>query len=181
MQPKLGIWKRFTRSLLGVDRDLTGPEKVRLFESIDIPTLFPAHPRKHELKELWSEFFHLINKLKKPDCDPEELEESARAWVRLFISLYQTKDVTPYIHAFAMHVPQFIRLHGNITMFTQQGLEKLNDLSTKYFQRGSNHREDEALRQMLERMKPLKMLDIAEKKDLKSVASVVVWATFLSC
>jgi len=65
-------------------------------------------------------------------------------------------------------------------MFTQQGLEKLNDLSTKYFQRGSNHREDEALRQMLERMnrlEPLKMLDIAEKKDLKSVASVVVWAT----
>ena len=142
-------------------RDLTGPEKVRLFERIDIPTLFPAHPKRHELKELWSEFFHLINKLKKPDCDPEELEERAKAWVRLFISVYQTKDVTPYIHAFAMHVPEFIRLHGNITMFTQQGLEKLNDLSTKYFQRGSNHREDEALRQLLERMNRLETLEDA--------------------
>ena len=142
-------------------RDLTGPEKVRLFERIDIPTLFPTHPQKYELKFLWSEFYNLINKLKKPDCDSEEFEERAKAWVRLFTSLYQTKDVTPYIHAFAMHIPEFLRLHGNITMFTQQGLEKLNDLSTKYFQRGSNHREDEALRQMLERMNRLETLEDA--------------------
>ena len=123
--------------------------------------MFPTHPQKYELKFLWSEFYNLINKLKKPDCDSEEFEERAKAWVRLFTSLYQTKDVTPYIHAFAMHIPEFLRLHGNITMFTQQGLEKLNDLSTKYFQRGSNHREDEALRQMLERMNRLETLEDA--------------------
>jgi len=27
-------------------RDLTGPEKKRLFEQIDIPRLFPSHARK---------------------------------------------------------------------------------------------------------------------------------------
>jgi len=58
--------------------------------------------------------------------------------------VYQTKDVTPYIHALLNHVPEFIRLHGNLISFTQQGLEKLNDVSTKEFQRASNHRDFEA-------------------------------------
>ena len=39
----------------------------------------------------------------------------------------------PYMHAFAMHVCQVLDLYGNITMFTQQGLEKLNDIATIHF------------------------------------------------
>jgi len=38
------------------------------------------------------------------------------------------------MHAFAMYIPQFLKLHGNIGIFTQQELEKLNYLTTKYFQ-----------------------------------------------
>jgi len=51
--------------------------------------------------------------------------------VNLFTSIYQSKDVTPYMQAFAVHASKFICLHGNIIRFTQQGLEKLNDLTTK--------------------------------------------------
>ena len=116
-------------------RDLTGPEKVRLFERIDIRTLFLTHPQNYELK-LWSEFYNLINKLKKSDCDSKEFEEHAKAWVRLFITL-PNKRCNPLYTCFCYALPEFVRLHGNITMFTQQGLEKLNDLSTKYFQRDS--------------------------------------------
>ena len=142
-------------------RDLTGPEKIRLFQHIDHPTLFPALEKKHELQLLWSEFFNLISILGKSECDVDEFQERAKEWVKLFTSLYQTKDVTPYMHAFTMHVPEFIRLHGNITMFTQQGLEKLNDLTTKYFQRGTNHHEEEALRQILERINRIETLEDA--------------------
>lgn len=50
------------------------------------------------------------------------------------------------MHAFAMHISEFVRLNNyNITMFTQQGLEKLNDLTTKYFQRETNHHEREVI------------------------------------
>ena len=51
--------------------------------------------------------------------------------MNLFTSIYQSKDVTPYMQAFAVHTSEFICLHGNIIRFTQQGLEKLNDLTTK--------------------------------------------------
>ena len=43
------------------------------------------------------------------------------------------------MQAFAMHTSEFIHLHGNIISFIQQGLEKLNDIATKYFQWSTNH------------------------------------------
>ena len=63
-----------------------------------------------------------------------EFDKDAKEWVKLFISTYQKKDATPYIHCFGMHVSQFLSLHGDIISFTQQGLEKLNDMMTIYFQ-----------------------------------------------
>ena len=39
------------------------------------------------------------------------------------------------MHALISHVSEFVSLHGNIVAFTQQGLEKLNDTTTKnYFE-----------------------------------------------
>lgn len=63
----------------------------------------------------------------------EDFEHRTRQWGRDFIRVYQTKNVTPYIHALMNHVGQFMRIHGCILAFTQQGLEKLNDIMTKNF------------------------------------------------
>jgi len=45
-------------------RDLTGPEKIRLFNSINIPDLFPSLPNKDQIQQLWLTFIHWINYLK---------------------------------------------------------------------------------------------------------------------
>ena len=151
-------------------RDLTGPEKHRLFKKIDIPHLFPDFQKKVELQDVWSSFYDLINKLANADSsDAVTFDTSVKSWVRDFLTIYQTKDVTPYIHAFSMHVPQFLSLHGNITIFTQQGLEKLNDLTTKYFQRSSNHREMESLKQILEKHNRLEVLEDGGHQRTKDI------------
>ena len=65
-----------------------------------------------------------------------------------------------------MHTSQFIHLHGNIVSFTQQGLEKLNDVTTKYFQRSTNHHDLSSLRQILEKeiaSKYYKKMDMSGK------------------
>ena len=104
--------------------------------------------------------FSMVQQLGKSEFDDiDEFERSVKSWVKKFTSLYQTKDVTPYIHAFAMHVPQFLRLHGNISSFTQQGLEKLNDLTTKSYQRSSNHHDFESLKQVLQKHNRLELLE----------------------
>ena len=140
-------------------RDLTGPEQIRLFNNINIPSIFPNLPKKNEIQQLWTKFFLIISELNGKDCDPMKFDTETKEWVTSFVSIYQTKDVTPYMHAFVMHVPEFLRLHnGNISVFSQQGLEKLNDVSTKYFQRSSNHRNEEALKQMLQKVNRIEIL-----------------------
>ena len=71
--------------------------------------------------------------------------------------------------SFAMHVPEFLHLYGNVVMFSQQGLEKLNDLTTKHFQRASNHREYDALKQVLEKRNRLELLEDTASQRTKRV------------
>ena len=37
-------------------QDLTGPEKIRLFRSVDIIKLLPNHPKAKAISELWKKF-----------------------------------------------------------------------------------------------------------------------------
>ena len=139
-------------------RDLTGPEKIRLFTKINIPSLFPTLPKREQLQNLWCTFFKLINKINEQNCDSVEIDIGTKSWVTSFISVYQSKDCTPYVHAFTMHTSEFIRLHGNIVSFTQQGLEKLNDVTTKQYQRATNHHNLSALKQILEKRNRIEIL-----------------------
>ena len=151
-------------------RDLTGPEKVRLHKNIDIPVLFPELHKKDQLGRLWRDFFLLINTINNEEFDNvKELHTKIKAWVKLFLSIYQRKDVTPYIHAFMMHVHEFITLHGNLVSFSQQGLEKLNDFSTKQFQLASSHRDIESLQQMLEKRNRIENLEDNGHQRIKRV------------
>ena len=151
-------------------RDLTGPEKSRLFATINIQSLFPSLHNKAQIHKLWKDFYSLINFLSQTECDATEFDRCSKSWVRLFVSIYQSKDVTPYIHCFGMHVSQFLELYGNIVTFTQQGLEKLNDITTIYFQHSSNHREHQALKQILEKRNRIEEFELTgHKRTIRSL------------
>ena len=92
-----------------------GPEKIKLFNKIDhdIPKLFPALEMKIQL-QMWTTFFELIKYLNEFVCNHVKFDSHAKLWVDFFTSLYQSKDVTLCMHAFAMHVSQFMDLYGNI-------------------------------------------------------------------
>ena len=59
-------------------------------------------------------------------------EVKAKAFVDRFVSIYPTKYVTPYMHCTFMmhHISELMSLHGSILSFTQQGMEKYNDVTT---------------------------------------------------
>ena len=58
-------------------------------------------------------------------------------------------------------------LHGSIVPFTQQGLEKYNDITTKDFFRSTNHKGQTALRQIMEKQNRLEYLKILECQPKK--------------
>ena len=96
---------------------------------------------------------NLLSVSNKPD--PVEFDRKAKKWVIDFTSIYQDKDCTPYIHCMAMHISEFLTVYGNIGIFNQQGLEKLNDFTTIFYQHVSNHKEQESLIQILNRIEEL--------------------------
>ena len=120
-------------------RTLTGPEKLILFRNINIPEMFPEVENGAAIQSLWKELLD-INQLlstRPEDVTPYtscEFETRSKAFVDQFVEIYPAKFVTPYMHCMMMHVSEFMTLHGAIIPFTQQGLEKYNDLMTKdYF------------------------------------------------
>lgn len=61
-------------------RDLTGPEKIRLFSNIDIPVLFPDLETRVQLQEIWKEFFDLTKELGKSECCPTDFDRRSKDW-----------------------------------------------------------------------------------------------------
>ena len=80
--------------------------------------------------------------------------------------MYQRKHVTPYIHALMNHDGEFLKIHGSILPFTQQGLEK-NDVLTKSYFCSSNHQGEVALRQILEKRNRIEHLETIGVKKVK--------------
>ena len=66
-----------------------------------------------------------------------------------FPCVYHTQHVTPYMHLLVAHIPEFLKLYGSLALYSQQGLEKLNDDVTKMYYRDTNHHIKEALQQIL--------------------------------
>ena len=139
---------------------------VIVFENIDIRKLLPPNSKLfydgEKIQELWDSFFKIICCLKADtfsEAEVNSLKDDIWSWFLLFLETYQASDVTPYIHAFVFHVPEFLLLHGNINFFNQQGLEKLNDVSTKNFFRGTNMRDNEALKQLFAKRCRVQLLE----------------------
>ena len=158
-------------------RTLTGPEKLILFLNIDIPTVFPQLPHKQEVQNLWKDFIviHQLFSSKPEDLSSEiisQFETLSKAFVSEFISIYPAKHVTPYMHCMMHHVGDFMRLHGSILTFTQQGLEKYNDFMTKDYFRSTSHRNEQCLVQILQKQNRLEHLEkLGAKRQKRHVVT----------
>lgn len=146
-------------------RSLTGTEKLKVFRQISIANLLPTLPDSIVLniQRLWNDFLELNKKFSQPPgqivaADITQFDSLARDWGRLFIQTYHDNNVTPYIHALMNHVSEFMKLHGSILPFTQQALEKYNDITTKDFFRSTNHKGEAALQQIMEKQNRLEYL-----------------------
>ena len=88
------------------------------------------------MQSLWLELLRINKLLGKPELKDRnvlEFDSTAKTWVVKFTTIYLKKKVTPYIHAIHSYVNQFLREHGGLLPFTQQGIEKYNDRIMKMY------------------------------------------------
>jgi len=87
-----------------------------------------------------------------------------KEFLDLFLSVYQTSKITPYIHILCLHIPDLYEKYGCFNYFSGQGLKKLSDITTSQFFRATNKKGD-FIKQLLER--DHRMLDFEKKFFLK--------------
>ena len=136
---------------------------ARLAKKISMTQLMPDQYKAESIQLLWEAFASLICRLKQTYTDDETInkfEVDIKLWLGDFNKLYQTSSVTPYRHAFSQHIPEFLKLYGNVNYFNQHGLEKYNYQCSKDYFRSTNHRNMEALRQMLLKKNRMQYLQI---------------------
>ena len=104
-------------------RDLTGPEKHKLYKAIDLNALLPPTTIKiPEINEIWKTFYEIFIFICQDNVTAAQLgplKDNLHKWVTLFAKTYQSKNITPYIHAF-VHVPEFLEKYGNLNFLTNK-------------------------------------------------------------
>ena len=56
------------------------------------------------------------------------------------------------------HVHEFMKVHGSILQFTQQGIEKYNDVMTKDYFRSTSHHKESSMVQILQKQNRVEYL-----------------------
>ncbi|PKC67011.1 hypothetical protein RhiirA1_458950 [Rhizophagus irregularis] len=104
---------------------LMGPDKKIMLEKFPVSQFIPG-TCEEDIEKLWQEFYHLYMILHKAHLSDQEIDQfeiDAQNWICIFChptqgcinspiqipGLYRKEDVTPHMHVFAKHVPQFLR------------------------------------------------------------------------
>lgn len=112
---------------------LMGPDKLKLFQDIDLTAIFQSTIRATQTQDLWNQFNKLYNLLHKKKTTGTEFREKAQDWLTSFLApsqgrpnsgdfirgMYRVQDLTPYIHVLFVNTfkvrsrMEATRIHGN--------------------------------------------------------------------
>jgi len=144
-----------TNQVLLKIRTFNGDESLLIMEKLNFEVFFPLNSfpeftKGKDFTQLCKNFYDIFFKMKNKNYidNVKQCEKETGDWLTLFLKLFHSKHVTPYTHLFVGHLAQFIQTYGDVDVYNIQGLEKLNDLTTKQYHRATN-RKSFATYQML--------------------------------
>ena len=149
-----------------MDKDtFSGPEKLKILKHMKISLLLPqiSKVKTDKMQRSWDNFTLLVKELDElkfgDNTQIQQFNANAKQWVTDYITIYPTKDVTPYMHLMAYHVSEVIEMHGALSQFTEQGLEKLNDNVSKWYFRSTGFNQGIALKQLIQKQNRIRKLE----------------------
>ncbi len=128
-------------SMGGVTRDFTGSEILKILLKIDLKKLFPKIKNVDEKKTTWDLFHKIIRVLSSGGAIIQFhfLEKILFEFSDKLEKFYVSKTLhKPYLHFLFNHLLDCILEIKDLSIYSQQGLEKLNDITTKEYFRASN-------------------------------------------
>ncbi len=153
-------------------RSFNGVEIKKIFEKINLEELFPDLDKIKEKQSIFKAFLDLINQFNQ-SLDIESLKSKSFSFGNLFIRLYKNCEITPYIHILINHLPQQannLLINGlSLSSFKMEGLEKLNDCTTKYFHRSTNKSLKYSVEQVFLKRNRVELFQCLSLDDLVSI------------
>ena len=125
-------------------RDLTGPEKYTILSATNLSTLLPTYCNTtvDKIEVILDGFRQLISTLDNVQGDDNQklvdVSSVAKAWLNNNVSVFPTKDATPYMHILANHVPETVEITRALSQSTQQDVEKVTDHFTNWYYRSTS-------------------------------------------
>lgn len=148
--------KRPYNTILNKFRDFNGDEYIKIYKKINFVALFPTLKKSYEIQKTWDEFYRIILEVKNRSIHMVNIKTRTEAFFENFRKIAFDSLTTPYIHIFISHLfEQATWLQSKdfcVNDFSMQGIEKLNDSVTKYYQRSTNkkaNKKNPYLRQIL--------------------------------
>ena len=133
-------------------RNFNGDERNKIFQNTNFKKIFPSMKEADLRQQVWDEFYFLIHDIKDDALSTSEIKNRTKNFFDKFRKITFGTSTTPYIHIFVSHIFQQVdylrKKNVCINDFSMQGVEKLNDFMTKYYQRASNKKSD-FIRQIL--------------------------------
>ena len=84
---------------------------------------------------------------------PDLLQARIEKWRETFKSVFHATDFVLYMHHIMGHLSDRVSRYGDIDLFNIQGLEKLNDITTTQYFRGTNRKHDYISQLMYKRIR----------------------------
>ena len=128
-----------------------------MFENLNIAEIIPDHEKFDAVSKIWNDFYSIVQDVKEIKVEASDLKKRTSEWLSVYLTVYNKTTVTPYMHAFVSHLHEFVHLYKDINAFNCQGLEKLNDISTGQYFKGTN-KSQSALHQMLKKRNRMEYL-----------------------
>ncbi|PKK57175.1 hypothetical protein RhiirC2_798546 [Rhizophagus irregularis] len=128
---------------------LMGNDKLCVLRKFNLAKLFdPEYVAL--IRSLWNGFAELYDLLEEREINPHYFRLKAKEWYELFLKktvvnletniilvqgLYQSSDLTPYIHVLVLHIWEFMLKHQRweLNSFSCSAVEKKNHNHVSYF------------------------------------------------
>ncbi len=105
-------------------------------------------------------FMYCKNDFSEIDFDKERYDKYSKKWIDSYLEINEKKKITPYIHLFIHHIPEFVQKFKNLNLYSMQALEKLNSVTKTHFFFNTNKKTDTFVKQLLEKANRLEFINL---------------------
>lgn len=127
-------------------RNFNGDERNKIFQNMNFEKFFPQMKNSNLKQEVWDSFYDLMYDIKDELTSSVEVKSKTKIWFDKFLQITFKLSTIPYIHIMISHLFQQVDSLKSkglyINSFSMQGIEKLNDFTTQYYQRSSNKKSN---------------------------------------